>query len=162
MTIPGKPPPDPRSIQMRASGARPTSCSASAMWRVQMCGSVDGEMRLVVFCQVSSRSTKRSRRSAVSRETGVRASAASRSARKGFAAAFSAHMSNEKRERRWRHAVDAAGLADRARFDGGEFLARFVRETFDARIIDLIGQFETLVAPEGGDVGGLAREINVV
>src|SRR5262249_30449820 len=138
------------------------SCSESATWRLQSCASVDGEIRLVVFCQVSSRSTKRSRRSTVSRETGVRASAASRSARNGFAAAFAADMSNQKRERRRRHAVDAAGMADRARPDGGEFLARLVRETFDVRVIDIVGQRETLVAAEGRDVGSLAAEIDIV
>ena len=77
---------EPRSIQVRAPGARSTSCSESAMWRVQRCATVDGAMRLVVRCHRSRSSTKRSSRSAVSRETGVSASAAARSAARSGAA----------------------------------------------------------------------------
>ena len=50
------------------------------MCRVHRCETVDGAMRLVVRCQVSRSAMNRSRRSKVSRETGVSASARSRSA----------------------------------------------------------------------------------
>src|SRR6478672_6168879 len=56
-TTPGKPPPLPRSIQTLAAGARPKSCSESAMCRVHRVGSVEGATRLVFACHWSSRST---------------------------------------------------------------------------------------------------------
>src|SRR5262249_45128778 len=86
MISPGKPPPDPRSIQTSASGARSISCSESATWRVHRCGIVDGAIRLVVRCQVSNNSTKRSRRCVVSRETSNRESACARSVERSGAA----------------------------------------------------------------------------
>jgi len=51
MTSPGKPAPDPRSSQSRASGARPRSWAESAKWRDHSAERVDGATRLVRFCQ---------------------------------------------------------------------------------------------------------------
>src|SRR5215470_6647805 len=75
---------------------------------------------------------------------------------------ISAYVSDQQRQRRRRHAVDAAGLADRARPDRGELLARLVGQPPDARVVDVIRQLKTLVTPEGGDVGGLPAEIDIV
>src|SRR5262245_939099 len=86
-TMPGKPAPEPTSIQIRARGASSMSCSESAICRVHRRDTVDGAMRLLVRCQRSRRSTKRSRRSEVSRETGVSAKARERSAARSGAAA---------------------------------------------------------------------------
>src|SRR5262249_25641933 len=58
--------------------------------------------------------------------------------------------------------VNATSLSDGARPDGGELLTYLVREALDQRIVDLVGQCETLVAAECGDVGGLPGEIDVV
>ncbi len=79
MTSPGNPAPEPRSAQIRADGASAMSCSESAICRVQSFGSVDGATRLIRSCHSASRPAKRSRRAAVSRETGVSASARVRS-----------------------------------------------------------------------------------
>src|SRR6266850_3910357 len=75
-TTPGNPPPLPRSTQTLAEGASVSSCSESEMCRVHKCGSVDDAMRLVFACHSNSRSTYRSSRNSVSRETGVSFSAA--------------------------------------------------------------------------------------
>ncbi len=82
ITSPGKPPPLPRSSQVVASGASRTSCSESAMWRVHSVPTVDEATRLTFRCHVRNSPTKRSSSAAVSRETGVRISAARRSALK--------------------------------------------------------------------------------
>ena len=58
----GKPPPEPRSTQILASGASGRSCSESATCRVQMRGIVAVATRLVFACQRNSRSTKASSR----------------------------------------------------------------------------------------------------
>ena len=50
--IPGKPAPEPRSAQMRASGASVRSWSESAIWRVQSAGSVEGAIKLTRRCHV--------------------------------------------------------------------------------------------------------------
>src|SRR6267154_5787839 len=75
-TTPGNPPPLPRSTQILADGASVRSCSESEICRVHTCGSVDGATRLVFACHFNSRSTYRSSRNSVSRETGVSFSAA--------------------------------------------------------------------------------------
>ena len=77
---PGNPPPEPRSSHVRTTGARGMSCSESAMCRVQISPMVVGAIRLIRFCHVRSSATKRSSLASVSRETGLRARAASRSA----------------------------------------------------------------------------------
>ena len=71
----GKSGAEPISSQTLASGARSRSCSESAIWRVHVSPTVAGPIRLVWLCVASSSATKRSSRSAVSRETGVSASA---------------------------------------------------------------------------------------
>ena len=71
MTMPGNPPPEPRSAHMRASGASGRSWSESATWRVQTVASVERAIKFIRCCQASSVAIKRSRRSVVSRETGV-------------------------------------------------------------------------------------------
>ena len=60
ITKPGKPPPEPRSAQIRAFGARARSCSESAICRVQIVGSVEGAIKLV--CRCHSRAARRSGR----------------------------------------------------------------------------------------------------
>ena len=68
-TSPGNPAPEPRSAQIRASGARSSSWSESAICRVHRCEIVEGATRFVVRCQLSSKPTNASSRSDVSRET---------------------------------------------------------------------------------------------
>src|SRR2546428_58297 len=72
------------------------------------------------------------------------------------------HVPNQERQRGRGHAIDAAGLADGARADRLEFLACFVGQALDARIVDLRRQYEALIAPKGGNIGRLAGEIHVV
>jgi hypothetical protein len=93
MTIPGNPAPEPRSSQTppvlpspargcaQAAGGSTSSrsCNESATWRVQSDGMVDREMRFIRDWQASRSSTKRSKRSSVSRETSTTARAFSRS-----------------------------------------------------------------------------------
>src|SRR5882724_10711481 len=103
------------------------------MCRVQIVGMVERAIRLVCALHRSNKRTKASRRSAVSRETGVSRSAASRSAARsdaaisgwavldmaglaasgrGAALVAPADIRDQQRQRRRRDAVDAAGLAD--------------------------------------------------
>src|SRR5262249_24591219 len=58
--------------------------------------------------------------------------------------------------------VDASRLADRARLRRRELLADFVRESLQRRVIEIVGERETFVAPIRGNVGGLAIEIDRV
>ena len=52
-TMPGKPPPLPKSTQIRAAGASAISCSESATWRVQSVGRVkEFSQRLVDLKQL--------------------------------------------------------------------------------------------------------------
>ncbi len=80
ITTPGNPPPEPRSAQVRASGASARSCNESATWRVHSVASVEDATRFMRRCQVRSVATKQSSRCTVSRETGVSARARARSA----------------------------------------------------------------------------------
>src|SRR6266571_4342796 len=68
---------------------------------------------------------------------------------------FALEMRDQERERRRRHAVDAAGLADGARADRLQLLLGLVGEPRELRIVEPIGQFEALIAPIGSDIGGL-------
>src|SRR5262245_62710927 len=125
-------------------------------------------MSCVVFCQASRRSTKRAKRSSVSRETGVNAKASARSEASGLGTTFAAmtagtpNMSDEQGQCRGRHAIDPAGLADRSGLDGRELLAGFVGESFDPGIVQAIGELEAFVPAESCNVGGLAAEIDMV
>src|SRR5579863_6581932 len=87
MTRPGKPPPDPRSSQIGADEsagfASAKSWSESAICRVHSDGMLAREIKLVWDCQAKSRSTKRSSRADVSRETSNIASTSARSAEEG-------------------------------------------------------------------------------
>ena len=71
-------------------------------------------------------------------------------------------MRNEQRQRRRRHAIDPARMSDRARTMRLHFLFHFVRQTGQRRVIEIVRQRETFVAPIGRDISGLAREIDVV
>src|SRR5262245_66395530 len=71
-------------------------------------------------------------------------------------------MRDQERQRRRRHAVDAAGLADGARADRRELLLGLVGKPRQLRVVERLRQFEAFVAAVRGDVGGLAREIDVV
>ena len=137
------------------SGASARSCSESAMWRVQSIGSVEGAIRLIRRCQSSSRATKRSRRAAVSRETGVSAETRGRgpAARSGDATGrlgrrscrsaglrlLPAQMRHQQRQRRRRDAVDPAGLADRARPLRLQLVADLVGQAGQRRVVDIVG-----------------------
>ena len=170
---PGKPPPDPKSTHTSACGASATSCSESATCRVQTCAIVDGAIRLIRRCQLSSSSTKASSRFCVSRETGVSVSArflsaaeialpaaCSRRLRGKFFAALD--MRDQQRQRRRRHAIDAARMSDGARPMRLQFLFRFVRQSRQRSVIEIVRQREAFVAPIGGNVRRLARKIDIV
>ena len=72
----------------RASGASGRSCNESATCRVQTAASLEREIKFIRRCQSNSVATKRSRRSTVSRETGVSSSARSRSAERSSSASW--------------------------------------------------------------------------
>jgi hypothetical protein len=71
-------------------------------------------------------------------------------------------MRHQQSQRRRRHAIDLAGMADGARLIRRQLLLDLVGQTFQRRIIEIVRQREALVAAIGGDIGGLAREIDVV
>src|SRR5262245_63469249 len=71
-------------------------------------------------------------------------------------------MRNDKRESRRGDAIDTRGLADGARTRGVELLPNFDGEPGQLRIIPFLRQFEAFVPSIGGDVSGLARQIDVV
>src|SRR5215510_16255779 len=125
-------------------------------------------MSCVVFCQASRRSTKRSKRASVSRETGVNAKASVRSEASGLGTTFAAmtagtpNVSDEQGQCRGRHAIDPAGLADGSGLDGRELLASLVGEPFDPGIVQAIGKLEAFVPAESRNVGSLAAEIDMV
>src|ERR1700756_1768170 len=168
---PGNPPPEPRSAHLRACGAIEMSCSESAMWRVHSVGTVEAAIKFMRPCQSISSATKRSRRAAVSRETGTSASARARSAERSGcatcwfarrAAARAAQIRHQERQRGGRHAIDAACMSDRARAMQLQFMAYFVGEAGQGRVIEILVQDEALVAAGGFHVGRLAAEIDVV
>src|SRR5271166_5326374 len=78
-TRPGKPAPEPMSTHRVAAGTRPRIWALSATWRVQTEANVVSEMRFVDFRQRARRSTRTVKRSSVSRETGTRCMAETRS-----------------------------------------------------------------------------------
>jgi hypothetical protein len=89
--------------------------------------------------------------------------AASVSASRSFRTpAITFEVSDEKRERRWRDAIHACGLANGAGTRGAKPLANFNREPAYLRIVQPWRQFQTLIAPIGRNVRSLAREIDVV
>ncbi len=121
---PGNPPPEPRSTQIFAPGAKSRSCKESAIWRVQTVNSVDAAIRFIRCCHCNRSATKRSRRAAVSRETGVSPRPRARSAvRSGAAtcgfgcglAVLPAHMSGQQRQGHGRDPFNSAGVTDRPR-----------------------------------------------
>ena len=154
------------------------SCSEWAMWRVHRCGSVEAATRFS-FCWRSSRSaTNISSRVSVHvdrsierlRAIGVKIGTKIESRPPGVLKRFgrarfvpaAAHMRNQQSERRRRHAIDHGGMRDRARTMRDEFLFRFIRQAGQRCVVEFIRQFETFVAPIGGNVRRLAREIDVV
>src|SRR3979490_275681 len=72
------------------------------------------------------------------------------------------NVSNQQGERCWGHAIDPAGLANGLRPDRGQLLPGFVRKPFDPRIVETLRKRQTLVPPEGRDVGGLAAQVDIV
>ena len=188
ITRPGNPPPEPRSTQ-RWRAARGQE--------LQRIGDVAGpelghrrrrDQVALCACQLSSSSTKRSSRSAVSRETGASASAASRSAAsigsrasccapclRGHAAArdsarFSPPAATCRACGRARPAASALPASCRRCGRPGRWCAAAPtaasaapRSTARARrVIEIVRQLEAFVAAEGGDIGGLPRQIDVV
>ena len=71
ITRPGKPAPDPTSIQVRAVGAIATNCAESRKWRRHISGIVDRPIRLILGCHSAMRRSRMIRRASVSRETNV-------------------------------------------------------------------------------------------
>src|ERR1700675_592638 len=128
-------------------------------------------MRFIRSCHAVKTSTKRSRRAAVSRETGVRASALARSVTRsgratcgltGRLAVLAAYVSHEQRQRRRGDAIDAAGMADGSRPVRLQLVADFVRQAGERRKVDVIAENEAFIAPIGFHVGRLAAEIHGV
>ncbi len=119
-------------------------------------------------------STNLSRRFSVSRETGV--SSRARAFRQQDQCAlpcaltrFSRRLrrprftcATKQRQRRRRHAVDFRRVADGARALRGKFLFHFVGQSRQRCVVDLIRQQKIFIATISGDVGRLAREIDVV
>src|SRR5262245_11144973 len=71
-------------------------------------------------------------------------------------------MGNQQGQCGWGHAVDPAGLADGLGPYGGQLLARLIRMPLDRRIVEPRRKDQTLVPPEGRNVGGLAIQIDVI
>jgi hypothetical protein len=71
-------------------------------------------------------------------------------------------MRNQQGQGCWGHAIDPAGLANGLRPDGGQLLASLVRQPFDPRIVKTLWKRETLVSPEGLDVGRLAAQVDMI
>ena len=71
-------------------------------------------------------------------------------------------MRGQQRQRRRRHALDAAGLSHRAGAYAGEAAADFVGKAGQGGKIEIGGDRQDLVASEGGDVGCLPVEIDRV
>src|SRR4051794_5922585 len=121
---------------------------------------------------------KQSSRSSVSRETAVSPNALARSAACGVGMALASlmtlgatlgaplgapsNMRNQQGEGRWCHAIDPAGLANGLRPDGGKLLPGLVRKPLDPCIVQLLRKSQTLVPPEGRNIGGLAAQVDVV
>ena len=172
--MPGKPAPDPKSTQTRASGARARSWSESAICRVQIRGSVDLATRLIFSCPSNSRSTNVSRRSCVSRETGVSASARFLSASRSKPPCPSFIKRVSRRFCRVSHARPKASAppascrrsCSACPIVRGRFFCSFCLASFDKpakrRIIEIVRQRKTFIAPIRRDVRGLARQIDVV
>src|SRR5580692_2755028 len=136
------------------------------MWRVQSFGSVDDAIKFIRCCQSSRTATKQSSRANVSRETGVSAKARPRSAASsGDSATLPAlptQMRDQERQRCRRDAVDAAGVADGARPVRLQLVADLVGQSWQRRIVEILGQSHAFIAAIRLDVGGLATEINLV
>ena len=72
-------------------------------------------------------------------------------------------MRDQQRERRGRHAVDPAGLADGARpMSRRASAATSFESPGSAGVVEVVRQVEALVAAVGGDIGRLAVEIDLV
>ena len=74
---------------------------------------------------------------------------------------FAPKIGRQNSERRRRQAVEPARLPYGSRPRGLEFCTGLVRKAGDIGVVD-IGQNQSLVAPEGIDIGGLALEVDVV
>src|SRR5262245_33626079 len=72
------------------------------------------------------------------------------------------NMCNQQGQRCWGHAIDPAGLANGLRLDGRQLLTSLVRQTFDPRIVEPLREGEALVPAEGGYVGGLAAQVDMI
>src|SRR5215472_14019501 len=119
------------------------------MWRVHSVGTVDAAMRFMRLCQSSRSAAKRSSRAVVSRETATSASARVRSAvRSGPAtgwfafgiAAGAPEIGHQQRQRRGCHAINTAGLSDRARTMELQLVTHFVGEARQRRVIEILTQ----------------------
>jgi hypothetical protein len=71
-------------------------------------------------------------------------------------------MSNQQGECCGGHAIDPAGLANGLWPDGGKLLPSLVRKPLDPCIVETFWKCETLVPPEGRDVGGLAAQVDMI
>src|SRR3984893_13534728 len=138
------------------------------MWRGHRFWSVDDAIKFIRCCQSSSTATKWSSRSNVSRETGVSARARLRSAASsgdsatGRFPALPAQIRDQKRQRRRRDAIDAAGMPNGARPVCLQLMSDLVGQSRQRRIVEVVGQSDAFIAAIGFDVGGLAAEIDLV
>src|SRR5581483_8633506 len=179
-TMPGKPPPLPRSTQILAFGASFRSWSESATCRVQSCGSVEGATRLVLACHSLRSARYRSSRASVSRETGISANAVALSdlseagcpkrssfhvkqsgGHFGLAPRLAAKIGGQDAECSRRHAIDPARLPHGPGLRARELAADLVGKTRHHSVVDL-AEHEAFVATEGIDIGALALEIDVI
>ena len=169
--MPGKPPPEPRSTQSLASGASAKSCSELATWRVQISGSVEGAIEVGGLLPGRA-ADRRSGRAALPFHV-KRESAAAHARGPRRVRSCPRHACAARRPFRRTCAassVSAAGVMPSSRpawpmvrgRAAVSFCARLVGEAGHRRIVEVVRQREGFVAAIGGDVGRLAREIDVV
>src|SRR5262249_8055069 len=140
----------------------------------------EAAMRLVIRVRSTTRSTRQSSRSAVSRETGTNFKARARSADISAAGppdfativgslAASAptfrpftppQAAGQQCQRGWRHPIRPARLPQGSWTRGVELLPDFVGQPRDFAIVEILGHNQSLVAPISGYIGGLALKID--
>ena len=137
--IPGKPAPDPKSAQTRASGASGRSWSESAMWRVHTSSSAVDATMLNLFCQSNSTlracgrvlfDVNRTGASVALYRHGDQKPPARFCSRRLRGNLFAApNMRNQQRQSCRSHAIDTASMSDGARTMRLQFLFHLVRQT---------------------------------
>ena len=127
-----------------------------------------------MLCQRSSTSEKVSSRFSVSRETGVSVSARALSAARSnsparlcsrnFRGSFFAapNVRDQQRQRRRCDAINTARVSDRARTMHLQFLFHLIRQSRQRRVVEIIGQLKTFIAPIRRDICRLTRKIDII